>query len=142
MGGHQHVFALADVAHDGAVEEGGGAVAGALQALAVGRRRVVAAAPDVHLFFAIFGAHVVLVQAGEVAVVALVQGVVADDGNVQRNRGQDDGEGVLSAAEAAGVGDVDADAAQPLAGGFGLFASELGERDVDPAGESVFKVPK
>ena len=52
--------------------------AGVLQALAAGRRDVVGAAPDMHLLLAPFGAGVVLVEAGEVAIVALVERLVAD----------------------------------------------------------------
>ena len=47
------------------------------QAFAAGRRHIIGAAPDMDLLFAPFLARVVLVEAGQIAIIALVQGLVA-----------------------------------------------------------------
>ena len=50
-----------------------------LQALAARRRHLVGAAPDLHLLLTPFVAGVVLVEAGQIAVVAFVQRQIAGD---------------------------------------------------------------
>ncbi len=142
MGGDEDVFALFDVAEDGSFEEGEGAFAAVFEGFTVGGGDIVGASPDVDLLFAVFGTHVVFVEAGEVAVVAFVEGGVADDGAVEGHFGHEFIEGVLGAAEGAGVGDVDGCSAEEDAGSFGFHDSLGGEGDVDEASEAVFEVPE
>jgi hypothetical protein len=100
-------LALANVRQNLALEIGERARRRVFQALAARPRwgYVVAAAPDVDLLLAVLFAGFVLVQALEVAVVALVQGLVA----LGRQAGlaehvEHDGQGVLGALQVGGVG--------------------------------------
>src|SRR5690606_21548614 len=114
------------------------------QALAAGRRDVVRATPDMHLLLAPPGAGVVLVEAGKIAVVALVQRLVADGFEAALTDAvEDDGAGLLRPDERRGEGDVEAEPArlQPLAGGGRLRLPLFGQADVAPPGEQVLQVP-
>ena len=51
---------------------------GVAQAFAARRRDVIGAAPDMNLLLAPLGAGIILVEAGEIAVVALVQRLILD----------------------------------------------------------------
>ena len=79
MGGDEHALAAQDVRLDVVDVVGPDAGAGVAERLAAGRRDGVGAAPDVDLLLAPFRARVVLVEAGEIAVVALVERLVAGD---------------------------------------------------------------
>lgn len=95
------------------------------------------------LFFAIFFAHVVFVEAAEIAVISFVEGLIADDGNVGFTAGfEDDGEGFLGSSESGRVGNVNLEGEEELSGSLGFFDSLCGEGDIDPSGESVFEVPE
>ena len=142
MGHDEDILALSDVAEDGALKEGYGALLSHFEGFAVGGRHVVAAAPDVDLLFAVFGAHVVFVESGEVTVIAFVQCEIADGRDVQGDGFEDEGEGSLGAGEGAGVGDIEAVAAQTFAGTSSFFLAFGGEGHVHPAGEAVFEIPE
>ena len=84
MGDDQDVQAGLDVGQDVGLEVGEGARGRVLQRLALlaGRGDVVGAAPDLDLGVPVLGRRFGLVQPLEVAVVALVQGLVALGGQV------------------------------------------------------------
>src|SRR5581483_10582692 len=114
------------------------------QALAAGGRDVVAAAPDVDLLVAVLLRGLRLVQPLQVAVVPLVQRLVALDREIVRcELLEDDRERLLRAHELRREAAREADAGflQAAAGAARLLASLLGERDVDPAREAVLEVP-
>ena len=109
------------------------------------RRDVVAAAPDFDLGVAVLGRRLRLVQALERAVVSLVQPprLVHRDPH-QIHVVERDPQRANRALQDRRVGEVEGVAAfleQP-AGLVRLFAPALGQIDVDPAGESVFLVPR
>src|SRR6185312_12830403 len=108
------------------------------------RRDVVAAPPFVHLLVAPFLACVVLVEPDEIAVVALVERLVADHRDFRLpHLVENKVERALRALERRGVGDVERDALglEPFAGGTRFLDALVGEVDVAPAGEQVFLVP-
>ena len=78
MRDNQHIFAAQHVRLHVVHVIGPDARTGIAQAFTAGRRNVIRPAPDMHLLFAPFDASVVLVEAGQVAIIALVQGLVAD----------------------------------------------------------------
>ncbi|MCY1238541.1 hypothetical protein D9M72_512830 [compost metagenome] len=97
-----------------------------------------------HLLFAPLLACVVLVKAGEVAVVALVERLVAD----RFERGLADGvehelAGALGTDEVRGEGDVELDAifGKRLAAGPGFRDAEFRQVRITPAGKQVLQVP-
>src|SRR5260370_383080 len=108
------------------------------------RRHVVGAAPDMHLLLAPSLAGVVLVEARQVAIVALVERKVSLDWNLGLAEvGQDQIERVLRANQHRGKSDIEF---QPLlfqlAAGFFRFSDALFcEIGILPAGEEVFQVP-
>jgi hypothetical protein len=135
-------------AHDGRqdVEDvvGPDAGAGILQRLAAGRRHVIGTAPDLDLLLAPLGARIVLVEAGEVAIVALVQGKVADRRQIGlAELAEDQLQRVLGAGEFGGEGETEGkvERLEALAGGRGLGDTLLGQRGVAPAREQVLQVP-
>src|SRR5690606_30265361 len=118
--------------------------AGVAQALAAGRRRVVGAAPDVHLLLAPLGARVVLVEARQVAIVALVERLVADGFEpALTDGGEDVVAGPLRADERRGEGNVELEAAlgNEPPGPLRLLVPLFREIHVAPAGEQVPHVP-
>jgi hypothetical protein len=117
---------------------------GVLQALAARRRHVVGPPPDMDLLLAPFRAGVVLVEARQLAVVALVQRHVA----MSRQGGlakliEDKGAGVLRALQVGGEGDIEGDPfrLELAAGGSRLLDAERRQRRVLPAREEVLQVP-
>jgi hypothetical protein len=131
MGCDQHGLAAQHAGQDLGHVVGPDAGAGVLEALAAGRRHVVGAAPDVDLLLAPFLAGVVLVEAGEIAIVTLVERLVADhleigladaleDDQVQR---------VLGADQVGGEGNIELEAGglQRLGAGLGFLDAELGQ---------------
>lgn len=97
-----------------------------------------------HLLFAPLLACVVLVEARQVAVVALVERLVAD----RFERGLADGiehqlAGALGADKIRGEGDIELDAVvgKCLAAGLGFLDAEFRQVWITPAGEQVLQVP-
>lgn len=143
MGDHEDVLALLDVTEDGALKKWEGAFAGVFEGFAAGRGDVVGSAPDMDLLFAIFFAHIVLIESGKVTVIAFVESLVADDGGGSLSgRIEDVRKGVLGAAQSRGVGDVNRNIFDELAGAPGFGDALFGEGDVHPSGKSVLEVPK
>jgi hypothetical protein len=102
------------------------------------RRDIVAAAPDVHLLLAPALAGIILVEAGEIAVIALVQSLVADGLQLLlAEHVQNDAERVLGSLERARKGDVEAQALcfQQLCAAARFGHSLFREVRVLPAGE-------
>lgn len=96
------------------------------------------------LLFAPFRPRIVLVETGEVAVVALVQGLIADRFERRLADGvEDELAGTLGPDEDGGEGDVEFDAVigKRLAAGLCLLDAEFGEVGIAPAGEEVLQVP-
>jgi hypothetical protein len=97
------------------------------------------------LLLAPFLAGVVLVEAGEIAVVALVQRQILVNGDAALAHffEHECRAGALRALQRRGEGDVEGDAArfQFLSGGARLGNALLGEIDVAPAGEEVLQIP-
>ena len=96
------------------------------------------------LLLAPFLPRVVLVEARQIAVVALVQRLVADSLQVAlAELVEDDAAGLLGALEGGGEGDVESQAARLefRAGGLCLGDALLGQVDVAPAGEQVLQIP-
>ena len=116
-----------------------------LQALAAGRRHVVGAAPDQHLVLAPFLAGVILVEAGEIAVVAFVEREIfrRSASPVWPISSSIRSSVCCGARQVRGEGDVER---QPLrlqlaAGLLGLGDALLGEVRILPAGEQVLQIP-
>ena len=113
MRGDEHAPAAHHVGQDARQVIGPDARAGVAQAFAARRVDVVGAAPDVHLLLAPFLPRIVLVEAGEVAVVALVQRQVAmllEAGLAELLQHQF--QRVLRAHQRARIGDVEVEAAR------------------------------
>ncbi len=113
-------------------------------AVHLGRRRVIAAAPDQYLLVAVFLGGFRLVEALQGAVVTLVETVIANHRNPHLVHAVEDGpEGADGALEHRGVGHIEFEAGflQQLAGLAGFLAALIGEVHVLPAGEAVFLVP-
>lgn len=112
---------------------------GVAQALAARGGRVVGAAPDVDLLLAELLAGLVLIQAGEVAVVALVERLITRDGDGGAEFVQHDIAGCRGALQHGAEGGLRGEACgfEALAGGGGFLSSLLGEREIRPAGELV-----
>src|SRR5262245_10481961 len=141
---HQHALAAQHARLDLLDVVGQHACRGILQAFAAGRRDVVGAAPDMHLLSAPLLARVVLVEARELAVVALVERLVLE----HRNRFlpefvEHEVEGALRALEGRRERHVElqALALELASGGARLVDAALGEIDIAPAGEQVLLVP-
>jgi len=123
-----------------AVEAGVALIAGVER----GRGDIVAAAPGEDLLGAVPLAGLLLVEALECAVVALVQAPVAADGDpVLVHDIEGDVDGLDGAAEEGSVGDIERETgvAHQFAGADGLGAAGFGEGDIVPAGEAVLEVP-
>ena len=115
-----------------------------LQAFAVGRRDVIAATPQVNLLLAPLLAGVVLIQAAEIAVVALVQCLVAmirQAGLTHRAKGQ--GERMLGPGQRRGEREVEGDSMRlETPPRFRrLLDSGRSEVRIAPAGEQVLQIP-
>ena len=83
------------------------------QAFAARRRDVVGAAPYQHLLVAPFLARIVLVEADEIAIVALVQRLILEDRDfVLAHLGEHQIERALRALERGGEGDIEFDSAR------------------------------
>ena len=97
-----------------------------------------------HLLLAPFFPGLVFVEAGEIAVVALVERLILEHGNIflfhflehQIKR-------TLRAHERRGEGNIEAQPLRlkPAAGGARLADAVLGQIDVAPAGEQIFQIP-
>ena len=97
-----------------------------------------------NLLFAPLGAGVVLVEAGEIAIVALVQRLILDSFEaLLTDFIKDDVKRVLGARQRRGEGDVVLDAiiGQSLTAGLGLFDAKLGQVGVLPAGKEILQIP-
>lgn len=144
MRGDDDILALLDEGKDFLVVVGPDSFCGELETLTSGGRDVVASAPDVHLFLAPLFARVVLVQAAQLAIVALVEclvlvdrdGFLADLLELNVERG-------LRALQRRGKGDVELDPRRTDAFGPGqrFLTSELGQLRVFPTSEQVELVP-
>lgn len=140
VGGDEDLLALENEGADLLVEVGQGALGGELEGLSAGGRDIVAAPPDVDLLLAPLFAGIVLVEPGELAVVALVERLVLVDRDVLLvDLVEDDVERGLGAREGRGEGDVKLVAAlgELFAALLGLFAALFGQFGVLPAGEQV-----
>ncbi len=127
-----------------AIVVGPHAVQGVLEAFAARWRDVVGSPPKLHLGFAPLLARFILVEAGELAVIAFVQCGVAHDRDVRLIEfGKDDVEGMLSAFQNAGEGDVEFHPmiADHAAGDARFDQSLLGQVGIAPAREQVEPVP-
>ena len=144
MRGHQGAFAAQHAGQDLLHVVRQRARQRVLEAFAAGRRHVIGTAPDQHLLLAPLLAGVILVETGQIAIVALVQRQVlvglqpglAELGEHQIER-------VLSAGQRRGEGDVEGETLrfQLLAGGLGFGDTEFGEVGILPAREQVLQVP-
>lgn len=144
MSGNNDVLALLDKGEDLLVVVGPDTLSGELERLTTGRGDVVASAPDVDLLLTPLLPGVVLVQAGELTVVTLVEGLVLVDGDVLLTDLLElDAKGGLSTLEGRGESDVELDAggSHALGTGQGLLATELSKSRVLPTGEEVELVP-
>lgn len=138
------VLALLDEGQDLLVVVGPDTLRGELERLAAGRGDIVAAAPDVHLVLAPLLARVVLVEARELAVVALVESLVLVDRNVLlTNLLELDAQRSLRALQSRGEGHVKLDArrSNTLSTRKRLLATKLRQRRILPAREEVELVP-
>ena len=97
-----------------------------------------------HLLVAPFLAGVVLVEAGEIAVIAFVQPDILGDGNARLAGGsQHEIDCALRAYQIRGKGGIERNALslQLLASLLGFLHALLGEVDITPSGEQVFQIP-
>ena len=97
-----------------------------------------------HLLGAPFRPRVVLVEADEVAVIALVERLILEHRNARLpDLLEHQVERMLRANECRGEGDIEADVLRlELAPGGARFPDTVvGEADVTPAGEEVFQIP-
>src|SRR5262249_18444627 len=115
-----------------------------LEALAARRRHVVGAAPDMDLLLAPALARIVLVEAGEIAIVAFVEREVfpGREAGLADLREQQI-ERMLGAREHRGERDVELKALPPqlAAGVFRLRNALLRQVRILPAREQVFQIP-
>ncbi len=108
------------------------------------RRNVIGAAPDQDLFGAVPLGRLGLVEAGEAAVVALVQPPILLGRDPHLTRGvQRQPEGANGAGQNRGEGLVEFDPSrlQKLSGLAGFFLALGRQIDVHPSGEAVLEVP-
>ncbi|CFP64848.1 Uncharacterised protein [Bordetella pertussis] len=104
----------------------------------------VGAAPDQHLLVAVLGGGLGLVQALQLAVVALVQAPVDAHRGIHGVHGvQGDPERADGALEHRGIGQVEGVtlALEQFARLAGLLAAGFGQVHIGPARETVFQVP-
>ncbi|MNY42542.1 hypothetical protein D3C86_1774450 [compost metagenome] len=97
-----------------------------------------------HLLFAPFFARIILVETGEITIVALVQRLIADGFQRRLADGiEHELAGALGADQRRGEGDVELDAVvgKRLAARLGLFDAKFGQVGITPAGEQVLQVP-
>ncbi len=144
MGGDQNGLLAQHMWLDGVKVIGPDARAGVLQAFAARRRDVIGTAPDVNLFLTPLCAGVILVETGEIAIVALVQGLVADGFKARLAKLVENVlAGNLRAGKGGGVGNVELQAGclEALACGLGFRMALLGEARITPAGKEVLEVP-
>src|SRR6516162_317001 len=118
--------------------------AGIAQGLAARRRDGVGASPGMDLLLAPFLARVILVEAGEIAVVALVERLVSQ--RLQAGLAElieHDVERALRPRQRRGEGDAEVEplCLQPPAGGMGLLDALRRQVDVAPAGKKVEEIP-
>src|SRR5690606_34247428 len=114
------------------------------QALTSRRRDVIGAPPDVHLLLAPFDARLILVHAGKVTIIALVQrGIALDPNRFTFKLLQDDLVGALRALQGRSKGNIRHDAAvlQCPPGSTRLFNALVGQSDIAPTREQVLEVP-
>src|SRR5690606_20800892 len=101
-------------------------------------------APDEHLFVAVLGGRLSLVQALERTVVTLVQTPAQPDGRMHGVHGiQSDPQRADGALQHRAIGQVEFKALffEQFARLARLLATQFGKVDIGPAGETVFKVP-
>ncbi|MNH92223.1 hypothetical protein D3C73_447990 [compost metagenome] len=97
-----------------------------------------------NLLLAPLGAGIVLVEAGEIAVVAFVERLVLDRFKVRlADLVEHDLQRLLGALQVGGERNVELDAGfgQRLASGLGFLDPERGQVRVLPAGEQIFEIP-
>lgn len=138
------VLALLDQRQDLLVVVRPNTFGGELQALTTGRRDVVAPTPDVNLLVTPLLPGIVLVEAAQLSVVALVESLVLVNGDVLLTDLLElDAERSLGTLQSRSEGNVELDARSSNALGTGerFLATELGESRVLPAGEQVELVP-
>jgi hypothetical protein len=133
---------VAKIAHDASLEEGNGALGGVFEGFAVGWRNIEAAPPNVHLFFAVFFPHFVFVHPLKIAIMTLIEGFIADGGDVKTCAFLNQSKGVLSSDEIAGVGNIELEILELGSGGSGFIATLRGEGDIHPPGEAILQIPK
>jgi len=144
MGCDQNSLAAQHAGQDLGHVIGPDAGAGVLEAFATRRRHIIGPAPDVDLLLAPFLARIILVEAGQIAVIAFVQRLVTDHRQIGlADAVHDQVERVLGADQDRSEGDVEFEAGVPdgLRAGLGFFDAEFGEIRILPACEQVFQVP-
>ena len=97
-----------------------------------------------HLLFTPFFARIVLVEAGQVAIVALIERLILDHGQIGLpDFVEDDAVRVLRARQNGGKGNVEGKPLllDRLPGRMRFLFAEFGEARIAPAGEQVFLVP-
>jgi len=97
-----------------------------------------------NLFLAPLGAGIVLVETGEVTIVAFVERLILDRLEVRlADLVEHDLQRLLGALQVGGKCDVEIDAGlgQCLAAGLGFLDAERGQVRVLPAGEQIFEIP-
>src|SRR5208283_2742203 len=105
---------------------------------------IVRAPPHLHLLGAPFHPRIVLVEADEVAIVALVERLILEHRNARLpDLLEHEVERMLRANERRGEGDIEADILRiELApGGARFLDTVVGEANVTPTGEEVFQIP-
>ena len=142
----QDVFASGELRKDGLLPVREDSLSGEFKGLCVVSwwRNVVRASPNENLLIAPLLSCVVLVEALELAVVALVKCLVLGDWEVRlANLVLDDGERLLSALKSRGVGVIEfgVRGLETLSTELSLLLSFLRELDIDPAGDEVLLVP-
>jgi len=103
-----------------------------------------AATRTVSLFLAPLGAGIVLVETGQVAIIALVQGLIADCLEIRLTELiKDMLAGHLCTRQRGGVSDVELETGglQALACGLGFGMALFGQARIAPSGEKVLEVP-
>ena len=144
MGRDKDGFAAQDAGQDLGHVIGPDARARITQAFAARWRNIIGAAPDMHLLLAPLLAGIILVQAGEIAIVTLIERLVADRLEVRlADLVEDDPERVLGALEYRGEGNIELQPRirQRLTADLRLLDTELRQVRITPAGEEVLQVP-
>ena len=142
VGHHEAVFSLEEGRKDFALKIGKDPLGCRLEAFSARRADIVAASPDVNLFGTELLGRFILVQPLKVTVMAFIQCRCFHDREImQARRFLNDSKGFLGPLEHGRECPIKGDSGEIHSRPSGFFPSQVGQVDIDPSGETIFKVP-